>query len=304
MRRTTFAVALLCTASAWADCPDGVYNFTDQDKKFMIDTVAAVRSALPPAPDGWSMRDPLMAGVRPGAPMPAWAPPSSACKGANSRPLITGYTVKYVWGAGRKDLEQKQNEIRKRISVLQHTPLPADQQKLATEAGNKDRDLRYQARKFEKTDKAEADRLKAAAAVYRKQYDAINQAHFAKLKPDMDALQKEEADVGRGQSSLEVEVGITVNSQGDGLTEMTPTKAQAGADFAFTGLNQFRVNTTLLLYGVEWKKDTNAMFAVFPSGANINKAHNIVVTAAGDPKQVELILPRLDAAALKKLLGK
>ena len=303
MRRTLFAVALFCTTSAWADCPDGVYVFTDQDKQFMVDAVAVVRAALPPAPEGWSVRDPLMAGVRPGAPIPAWTPPSTACKGANSRPLISGYSVKYVWDAGQKDLEQKQNEIRKKISVLQHTPLPADQQKLATEAGNKDRDLRYQARKFEQTDKAEADRLKAEAAAYRKQYDAINQAHFATLKPQMDALEKEEAEVGRGRGSLEVEVAVTVNSQGDGLNEMTPTKTQADADFAFTGLNQFRVKTTLL-YGVGWKKDANAMLAVIPSGADIRKAHNIVVTAAGDPKQVDLILQKLDTAALKALLGK
>ena len=82
MRRTTIAVAFLCTTPVWADCPDGVYDFTDLDKKFMIDTVAAVRAALPPAPEGWSVRDPLTTGVRPGAPMPAWTPPSSACKGA------------------------------------------------------------------------------------------------------------------------------------------------------------------------------------------------------------------------------
>ena len=146
--------------------------------------------------------------------------------------------------------------------------------------------------------------MKAEAAVYRKQYDEINQAHFATLQPDTGCPAEGRGRRRAGQSSLEVGLGITVNSQGDGLTEMTPTKTQAGADFAFTGLNQFRVNTTLLLYGVEWKKDTNAMLAVFPSGANINKAHNIVVTAAGDPKQVDLILPRLDATALKKLLGK
>jgi hypothetical protein len=32
--------------------------------------------------------------------------------------------------------------------------------------------------------------------------------------------------------------------------------------------------------------------------------HNIVVTASGDPSQVELILSKLDGAALKALLGK
>jgi hypothetical protein len=304
MLRTTLAIVFLCTTSAWADCAAGSYNFTDADKKFMVDTVAAVRALLPPAPEGWSLRDPLMRGVRPGAPAPAWTPPTSGC-GDNGRPLIIGWKVDYLWDAGEKDMTQKQNEIRKKMSVLQHTPLPADQQKLATEAGNKDRDLRYQARKFEKTDKAEADRLKAEATVFRKKYDEIYEAHFAPLKPQLDALQKEEDELMRGRDQFQVELYILVNSQGEGLKDMKPAKPQAGAVSAFTGVNQFGRKATLLLYGGPWKAaNDGAMLAVLPSGANIHKAHNIAVTTAGDLKQVELILSKLDGTALKALLGK
>ena len=89
-----------------------------------------------------------------------------SCKGADKVPLITGYRVSYLWVTGETDLVQKQNEIRKKMAAIQHTPMAADQQKLANELAIKDRDLRYQARKFEKTDKAEADRLKAEAAVH------------------------------------------------------------------------------------------------------------------------------------------
>ena len=70
MRRTTIAVAFLCTTSVWADCPDGVYYFTDVDKKFMTDTTAALGAALPPAPDGWQMYDMYKKPVRPGTPLP------------------------------------------------------------------------------------------------------------------------------------------------------------------------------------------------------------------------------------------
>jgi hypothetical protein len=309
MRQTAIAVAFFCRivffpASLWADCPAGEYIFTDADKKFMTDTVAVIRAALPPAPEGWSMQDPLMRGVKPGAPVPAWTAPTWACAGANARPLITGYDVKYFWDAGHKDMTQRQDEILKKRSAVQRTPMAADQQKLANELGNKDRDLRYQARKFEKTDKAEADRLKAEAAVFRKQYDGIYQAHGATLKPQLDALKKEEEDLLRGPS-FEVALRIRANTQGEGLRDMTPTTAQAGAASAFTGLEYSSgAKTTLLVYGGTWKKDTHAQLAVFPKGANIHEVHNLVVTALGDPKQVELILSRLDGAALKALLGK
>jgi hypothetical protein len=310
MRQTAIVVAFFCSivfypASLWADCPDGVYMFTDADKKFMTDTVAVLQSAVPPAPEGWSLRDRFRTPPRPGAPVPVWTAPTSACKGANGRPLITGYDVKYFWDAGEKDMTQKQNEIRKKISVVQRTPMAADQQKLANELGNKDRDLRFQARNFEKTDKAQADRLKAEAAVFRKQYDEIYQAHGATLKPELDALRKEEEDLLRGRS-FEVIFSILANTQGEGLSEMTPTAAQAGAASAFTGLNLYRVKTTLLVYGGTWKRDTVSfpLAAVFPTGANIHKVHNVVVTASGDPKQVELILSRLDSAPLKALVGK
>ena len=304
MRRTTIAVAFFCSiafcpASVWGDCPDGVYNFTDVDKKFMTDTVAVIQAAVPPAPEGWSLRDVYRTPVRPGAPVPVWTPPTMACAGANGRPLVVAYDVKYFWDAGEKEITQKQNEIRKKISVVQHTPMAADQQKLANELGIKDRDLRYQARKFEKTDKAEADRLKAEAAVYRKQYDQIYQAHNATLKPQLDTLQKEE-DVLRGRSLLEVKFRIFVNSSGVDSRDLKPSNPQAGAATTLSDTKR-----TLLLYGGPWKKDTNgSLLGVFQPGSKIQKVYNIYVEAEGDPKQTELILSKLDSAALKALVGK
>lgn len=308
MRQTAIVVAFFCSivfcpSSLWADCPDGVYMFTDPDKKFMTDTTAVLQAALPPAPEGWRLDDGYR---RPGAPLPVWTPPTSGCKGANLRPLNTGYVVKYYWDAGEKDMTRKQNEISKKMSVVQHTSMAADQQKLANELGNKDRDLRYQARKFATTDKAETDRLKAEAAVYRKQYDEIYQAHGVTLKPQLDALKKEEEDLSSGRS-YEVTLSILANTQGVGRRDMTPTTAQAGAASVFTGLEcSGGAKTTLLLYGGTWKKDTVSfsLAAVFPAGANIRKVHNLVVTASGDPKHVELILSKLDGAPLKELVGK
>jgi len=305
MLRKIFALAFLCTASAWADCPAGIYSFTEADKKFMIDSVAAVRALLPPAPEGWRMRDPMMAGVRPGAPMPEWKPPTSACSGAEAVPLIISWGVSYLWDAGSKDLHRKDDELRKKMHVVRNTPMAADEQARVRELGNKDRDLRFQARKFEKTDKAEADRLKAEALVYAKQLNEIQQAHMATLKPQLDALQKEEDELMKGSDLLEVGLHIIVNGDGVDTRQMASANPQAGAEITLVGKNPNTAATsTVLVYGGPWKKDTSAIIAVFPKGANIRKAYNIVVTAVGDPKQAEMFTSKLDSAALKALLGK
>jgi len=69
---------LHCTISAWADCPNGVYEFTEADKKFMTDTAAVLQAAVPLAPEGWSLRDAAGRPIRPGT---VWTPPSSNCAG-------------------------------------------------------------------------------------------------------------------------------------------------------------------------------------------------------------------------------
>lgn len=304
MASKNFAVSFLCLTALWADCPDGVYTFTDADKKFMTDAVAAVRAALPPAPVGWRIEDPLMRGVRPGAPMSEWVPPISACKGADKIPLITGYGVKYIWDAGAKDLDRKDGEIRKKMQGVRNTPMAADEQARVKELGNKDRDLRYQARKLEKTDKAEADRLRTEAAVYAKQVAEIQQAHMATLKPQLDALQKEEDELMKGRNLLEVGLNINVNDKGVDTRRMTPATVQPGAFLVGTGTSQYGKPNVVWVYGGPWKKESGALVAAFPPGANIRKAHNVVVTAEGDSKQNELILSKLDVAALKALLVK
>jgi hypothetical protein len=297
MRRTTIAVAFLCTTSVWADCPNGVYDFTDADKKFMTDTAAVLQASVPPAPEGWSLRDAAGRAIRPGA---VWTPPSSSCAGAEGRPLVVAHDVKYFWVTGEKDIVQKQNGIRKKMAAVQHTPMAADQEKLAKELAIKDRDLRYQARKFERTDKAEADRLKAEAAVYRKQHDEIQQAHYATLKPQLDALQKEEDDVLRGGDLLEVKFRIFVNSTGVDSRDLKPFNPQAGAATTLSDAKR-----TLLLYGGAWKKDTNgSLLGAFQPGAKIQKVYNIYVEAQGDPKQTEAILSKMDGAGPNALLGK
>lgn len=166
-----------------------------------------------------------------------------------------------------------------------------------TELGNKDRDLRYQARKIAATDKAAADKLYAEAAVYGKQLADIRTAHFKTLQPQFDALKKEEDDLFKSiPASLRLQ--ILVNGSGIDMRNLTPSAPQAGA-----GVTASNSEKTVLAYG-PWNKTTGAMNASFPKGGKIQKVYGIVVTADGDQKQAEMLLSKLDGATLKDLIGK
>jgi hypothetical protein len=304
MRQTAIAVAFFCSIafcppSLWADCVNGEDIFTDADKKFMTDTVAVLHAAMP-ALEGWRVDDIVRRPVRPGAPASEWTPPTSRC--ASRDPIVIGDMVTYVWDARIKETEQQRKEIAKKISLVQISPLPADQQARVDEIAQKIKALQLQGR--DTTDRAEKLRLnKETSALYIQ----ANQIKVDAHKPQIDALRKEADDLLLRDAGL-THVGLKIYANmGSGyLRDMTPTKALAGAASAFTGLEYSGgAKTTLLFYGT-WKKDStsSALGAVFPPGANFRKVYNILVTAEGDPKQAELILSKLDGAALKALLGK
>ena len=280
---------LICAAAAWADCPTGVYTTTDADKKFFADTVAAVKAAVPPASEGWRLDDKNS---------PTYMPPASLCKGAETSPLIAGYTVDYVWVAGQKELALKRAEIDKKEGAVRRTSVPPDQQKPMNELGTKDRDLRFQARKIAATDKAAADAMLAEAAGYAKQIAAIRAAYLKSLQPQLDELQKEETDLLKSYPT-QLRLSILINGTGIDARDMAPSAAQAGAAITLSGPTK-----TILAYGGPWNRVNSGFTAAYPRGAKIQRVHGIVVEAAGDPKQAEALLAKLDGAALKGLIGK
>jgi hypothetical protein len=291
-----FCSIAFCPPSLWADCASGEEPFSDADKKFMTDTVAVLHATMP-APEGWRIDDPVRKPIRPGAPPREWTPPAGRCAGGI--PILVVDMVTYVWDARIKETEQRRRELAKQVSLVQISPLPADQQARVDEIAAKIRALQIQAR--DTTDRAEKLRLNQEGSALSIQ---ANQIKVDAHKPQLDALRKEADDLLLRDAALtKVELRIDANSQGQGLRDMTPTKALAGAASAFTGRNTSRAPTTLLIYG-PWKTEGTDILAAFPPGANFRKVHNIVATAEGDPKQAELILSTLDGAALKALLGK
>jgi hypothetical protein len=277
---------LLTAAALFADCPEGVYKTTEADKKFFSDTVAAVKAALPPAPEGWKMEDRNFV---------PYVPPSDLCKGSEKEPLITGYTVKYIWVTGEKERAQKLNEIDQKIAAIHRTPLPADQQKTVDELGVKDRDLRWQAKKLAASDKTESDRLYAEAAVFAKQMKGIRDAHFETMKPKLMALENERTELFKSMPT-ELSLHILVNGSGLHMQDAKPSPAQASAAVTLTG-----PQTTVLGYGHAWAKDGRALY---PKGGSIQKVYGVSVEVTGSPEQAKTLLTGLNGAALNSMIGK
>jgi hypothetical protein len=141
-----------------ADCPEGVYSYNSNDLKFLNETYTTLKSSIPAAPEGCRLDDKNHS-----------FPSASVCKGAEKEPLILAHTVEYVWVAGEKELALKLGELERSRAAVRRTPMPTEQQKLMNDLGNRDRDLRFQARKLAAMNKTEADRLNLEAAGYSKQ---------------------------------------------------------------------------------------------------------------------------------------
>ena len=287
MKQAIFTITLLCSRTLTADCPEGVYTTTEADKQFLTETVAVVRTALPPTPDGWRLED---------RNPKVYVPPRSYCKGAENQPLIEGYSVKYVWVAGQKDLTQKLTEIQKKINAVNGVPMAAEQLKQMTELQIKDRDLRYAARKAEKP---EADRMKAEAAVFSKQAEAMRTVFLNAKKPQLDALEAERSAL-QASTPTEVDLFVLVNGTGLDTSETNPVPALSGAT-----LTRANATRTVLAYGGPWAQDSGGgLKANYPRGANMRKVYGVTIQAKGDPKQAAALLSKLDGAALKGLVSK
>ena len=282
-------VLIFVTRAIWADCPEGSYSMTDADKKFYTDTVAVVKAALPTTPDGWRADDKN--------PNP-YVPPSSICKGSEKEPLITGYYLQYVWVDGQKQRAAKLAELDKKAAAVSRTPMAGDQQKLMTELGTKDRDLRWQAKKLAPTDKAGSDKLYAEALVFAKQVAEIRNAHLASFKPELDALERERQEIFKSMPT-ELALYVLVNGSGVDLSDTNPV-----ASIASAGVTQVGEKRTVLAYGSAWKKDGNSLRLGIQRGVPVQKIYAVSVEVKGDPQQAQMLLASLNGASVKSLLAK
>lgn len=191
-RISLLAGILLVSAAAFADCPDGGRQTTTSEQQFYVEATTSIKTAIPPAPAGWTLRDRNAATI---------IAPTSLCKGS---PLVPGYFITYLWAD-----QQKRNELRIRerdVRVRALGLLSPEEQKQVDDLSRQGRNFERQAQAVIRTNPDEAARLRAQARPFAEQANAIRKAHQEKVFPEMEAIRKEEAD-----AYIEPEVNVSIS---------------------------------------------------------------------------------------------
>ena len=97
-------------SNAWADCSRGTRPSTLLERRFQVETLKAVKAAMPAAPDGWRVVEETE--VR---------PPRLACIGQEREPLPIEYRIRFA------ELDAKVSEITVRVNARREA-VPASTQ--------------------------------------------------------------------------------------------------------------------------------------------------------------------------------
>ena len=281
--RSLFTFTALFVMPIWADCIDGSRDTTAEEKQFYVQTLDAVKAALPAAPAGWTLEDRTRISA-----------PGSVCTGSGKLPLRASYEVRFFSKDAIAKLDAVEAEHRKRIAALKQ--LPADKQAEYDEIARTGRDLDRQARKLMATDKEQATKLAEQSKEMTKKAHEIRQAHLASIAPQIDALSKEQYETTKDVST-EVRLKINVNGFGFDVPNGAETGQLASANVALTSPKK-----TLLAYGA-WNRQGSSFKPVYSAGSTTRVA-NVMVEALGDPGQAEQILSGLNAGAISGLIAR
>src|SRR5688572_346331 len=232
--RSLFTLTALFVMPIWADCIDGSRDTTAEEKQFYVQTLDAVKAALPAAPAGWTLEDRTRISA-----------PGSVCTGSGKSPLRASYEVRFFSKDAIAKLDAVEAEHRKRIAALKQ--LPADKQAEYDEIARTSRDLDRQARKLMATDKEQATKLAKQSKEMTKKAHEIRQAHLTSIAPQIDALSNEQYETTK-DISTEVRLKINVNGFGFEVPNGAENGQLASANVALTSPKK-----TLLAYGA-WNR--------------------------------------------------
>ena len=266
----------------YADCVDGSRDTTEAEKQFYMETMNALKAAVPPAPAGWRLED-----------RNKFSAPNLVCTGSGKLPLRAMYEVRYYWTDGIAELDKKNAEFRKRIAELKQ--LPPDKQKEYDETARRSRDIDREARKLMATDKEAGQKLAAEAKQLTAQAHEIRQSYLRSIGPQIDAISKEQFEA---TGSVNVEVKLRIGSNGYNLSipDGGQKNAIPGAAVALRGLKE-----TIVAYG-KWVPQGAGFKPVYTPGAT-TRVQNIVIEAIGDAKHSEALLASLNTASLTSLIA-
>jgi hypothetical protein len=281
-KRSSFALyGFFFLMPLWADCIDGSRDTTGDEKQFYVQTLNAVKAALPTAPAGWTLEDRTRI-----------SPPGIVCTGSGKLPMRASYEVRFYSQNAIARLNAQEKEYRNRIAALRQ--LPADKQAEYEEISRKGRDLDRQARKLMSTDKEQAAKLAEEGKELTKAAHEMRQAHLKAIGPQIDAISNEQFEATKDVGT-EIHLRISVNGYNLEVENGAEAAKLADANVAFRAPKK-----TLLAYGT-WNRQGSEYKPVYTAGPTTRVA-NVAVEAIGDATQAAEILAGLNSAAITGLI--
>ena len=182
MKSSTVVLALVLIVSvavrAHADCPEGSRSLSESEQQAYLSMQQAIRAAIPPAPAGWSLKDPG-AKVTPVA-------PKDVCKGSDPSP---GWHGIYTWDEQVKKNNARNLEQDKRLKAA--SAFTSEEQKEMDDYTRQARELERKAVAVIRTSPDEAARLRAEARPFSDKANEVRKAHNERVFPQLEAIRKE-----------------------------------------------------------------------------------------------------------------
>jgi hypothetical protein len=182
MKSSTVGLALVLIVSiavrAHADCPEGSRSVSESEQQAYLSMQQAIRAAIPPAPAGWSLKDPG-AKVAPVA-------PKDACKGSDPSP---GWYGIYTWDEQVKKNSARNLEQDKRLKAA--SAFTPEEQKEMDDYTRQAREIERKAVAVIRTSPDEAARLRAEARPFSGKANEVRKAHNDRVFPQLEAIRKE-----------------------------------------------------------------------------------------------------------------
>jgi hypothetical protein len=261
---------LVCASAANADCPDGSRALGAAEQQAYVALATAIKSAVPAAPAGWTLKDPL-AKQQPTA-------PKDVCRGTDAVP---GWYGVYEWNDQIKRTAARNQERDAKIRAASAW-LP-DEEKTLREYEAQARDLERKAVAAIRTNPDEAARIRQEEKPFADKANAVRKAHNERIAPDVEAIRKQ---YDGGYVNPDVQVGVYARDE-DANADAKETLNIPGADKAF----------------VNGQKEIVLVFAqALPpfkeSGGLGTRPRRVTATVKGDREPAELVAKLLGASSL------
>ena len=292
MKTSHFPAAFACAvaisafappALADAECYKDYRPITAAEKARMTAVIGAVKSALPPAPEGW-----VVVGTD------DFSPPDSLCKDFEEVPFQYEFTRSYQ-NVSNNDAHEK---VLAAMAARQQAEQAQKQPRIDAIQAKMEKLVKAQVALVEKGDYAGAQK-------YSVEIDKLQQEMSKVMDEGRDPAQ-EAADARAFAKDNEMHITVNVNlwtaRAYPGATTMAPP---AGAQSAWRWRDEGRDQTTdheVYLFGT-WKPNgKGGLRGISRSGASLFAAHFFTVEVSADPDRIHKTVAGIDFAKLAATL--